>query len=498
MSMTKRDSTAHKFIPVVLAAIIALASLILTVFLIVDSGYRSKPDSNTEDSVSVVIVNNSQDHSGDQQVRWLKYSLEKAELPVMEAEIEPDMGTNSFSSLISRWHNWKQERGLAQGRVWLIIVGVEPDLAVELSLAWENSDLVLLPDFNDLKYFSSWQDFASSLSLRWTEDRSILIYHIGSDKEKAAAIYERISNEDAWLFPGQPVYPGSSVKMIRSSDGSSKIGLLETGILDQYSWSASYLDSIVSELAVGSVATEQNGDIASRVDKTSDSLRLQWFLLPLSIILLILISLVSGISVYAAASQRFNRVENNQSGTSDEMIDESVSLPVMAAEPALVSEIPDRQNILISLFLRIAILIAFISSVAAVLNAVQLLPLLTASWWMTALVLVLIMIILIPDARLGIAEQKLEKASAVRVLSGLIWLLLGLGAAFIVIKAFILDSVPYDSLIWLITGLLLIVSARIAVRRSSALGCRVWLTLPAGAWLMLNGISIISHFTGFN
>ena len=498
MKMTKMDSPVRKAWPLAVAALLALVLLIIAVFLIVNGGKESSPENNIENSVSAVFLSYRDDHSADQHAKWLALSLEKAGIPVFKTEIESETGAKSFSSIISRWHNWKQARGLDQDRVWLVISGIEPDLAVELSLAWENSDLVLLPDIGELKYFSSWQDFASSLSMRWPDDRSIMLFHTESDKDEAAALYERVSNEDAWLFPGQPVYPGSSVEIIRSSDGSARIGLLETGMLDQYSWSASYIDTITSELVVSSAYNDKPAEIVDRITGAADSLRFHWFLIPLSIILLILVSLTSGISVFAVAAQSIGRSKVKEQETINAELTESEYLPVDDNERLSTDNQPGRHKNAYSLSLRIILLVALASTIAVVLNAVRLLPLLTASWWVTSLVLVLMMIILIPDARLGLAENKLEKASAVKILSGLTWLIFVLIAAYVIIRVLILASVPYDSLIWLITGLLLPVSARIAVRRLSAVGCRIWLTLPAGAWLMLNGISIISHFVGFH
>ena len=269
-------------------------------------------------------------------------------------------------------------------------------------------------------------------------------------------------------------------------------------MLDQYSWSASYIDTITSELVVSSAYNDKPAEIVDRITGAADSLRFHWFLIPLSVILLILVSLTSGISVFAIAAQSIGRSKVNEQETSNAELTESEYLPVDVNERLSTDNQPGRHKNSYSLSLRIISLVALASTIAVVLNAVGLLPLLTASWWVTSLVLVLMMIILIPDARLGLAENKLEKASAVKILSGLTWLIFVLIAAYVIIRVLILASVPYDSLIWLITGLLLPVSARIAVRRLSAVGCRIWLTLPAGAWLMLNGISIISHFVGFH
>lgn len=489
-----------KIIPVVAAAVTALAVLTAAVFLLFSGGYKSEQADRISGSASVVIINYRSDQSAKLQNRWLSYSLERAGMPVYEIVLDSDAGANSFSKVISSWHNWKQDRALEQGRVWLISSGIEPDLAVELSLAWEDSDLVILPDFRDLKYFSDWQDFAASLSLRWPQDKSMMIYHTNADKNKAASLYERISNEDAWLFPGQLTYPGSSVSVIRSSDGSSKLALLDSGLLDQYGWSASYIDSITAELVIESIIDGHSEQAAERINQSADALRMQWFMLPLSLILLILTALISGIAVSAVTSQRLAREQKaiQPQLSIDDLANKQEALIQEEHEQYSPDELLDRHDHSILLTLRIIMIMAFLVVIIIIFNAIRLLPLLTASWWITALVLVIIMILLIPDARLGLADNQLEKTSVVRILSGLFWLCIGAASLYLMIKSLVFAAVPYDSLIWLFSGLLLLPAARITVRRLSGAGCRIWLTLPAGAWLMLNGISIISHFTGFN
>lgn len=502
MEIKKSNRLVKKIIPAAAAATAAILVVIASFYLLFIGNHEASSAERINNNTSVVILSYNDDRSVRIQNKWLAHSLEQAGLPTYEYGLDSSAGIEDLPAIISSWHNWKQERSLDQGPLWIIGSGLEPDLVVEFSLAWDNSDLVLLPPYRDLKYFSDWQDFASSLSLRWPQDRSMLIYHTALEANNASYLYERVSNEDAWLFPGQNSYPGSSVNIIKSSNGKTSIAMLDTGVLDQYGWSADYLDSISSELVIGTVESGQADEVATRITAAADSLRIQWFLLPMGLVLLMITALFAGIAMFSVTAQTEGVGPKSTDRTSEDetpgdKYDQKRDQQVIGEDDNVVEQsYTDNHKLVMAL--RIIIFATFFVNVLVIFNSIGLLPLLTASWWITALALVLFMIMLIPDALLGVADRKLEKTSTARVLSGIIWLFIGAFALYSLIHNLIVSPVASDSLIWLISGILMLMAAKITVRRLSGTGCRIWITLPAGAWLIINGLSIMSHFNVFH
>ncbi len=110
------------------------------------------------------------------------------------------------------------------------------------------------------------------------------------------------------------------------------------------------------------------------------------------------------------------------------------------------------------------------------------------------MIFMLLMILLIPDARIGIAEAKAERCAGLRIISGLLWVGLIIVFAWLLLIVVYLAPVPIFSLVWLAGGVLIIITARSVVRRLASSQCRIWLTLPIGALLGFGGFAIVIRY----
>ena len=427
-------------------------------------------EQNNFNKASVIIFIPDDSSIRQTEADWLSYSFEQAGMPVMIKSVSSGYDNDDYSHYISGWVNWKTSRSIQSDDIWIIALGIPGDYAYSISQQWDHSNLLMAWPDDIFVDFADWQSFTADMAKNWPSDKTLLVFTDENTSVQTKTLFEAISSEDAWLFPGLIKDESGNLSLIQSSDARFALYEFNKGGLTLPSMSSSYVNAVTSAvLTRQSAQIENTSDIYQRIQQASREVELMSFVYIAALLLFILIIYLTALKSVFASRQKISdtAVESFYEPNNSSFVWLLNSLPLMLSSLAIV-------------FLTF--------------NLFGILGLSLCSWWLKILIFVSIMIVFIPDARIGIADRDLEKTVIINLISVLTWLLFAAFAVWLLLSSVLLKNTPSDSIIWLLAGIAVLFSAKLAVRQLSAADCKIWLSLPLSALLALSGLNLILVF----